>query len=69
MKKLAVALFIACLCAASLYAQKTTRTYMKRNGRVVQTHRRTKANRTKADNWSTKGNINPSTRKKGTRKL
>jgi len=34
----------------------------------VRSHRRTKPNHTKADNWSTIGNINPYTGRKGTKR-
>jgi hypothetical protein len=43
------------------------RTYTKKNGTVVQAHDRTKPNKTDSDNWSTKGNVNPETGKKGTK--
>ncbi len=39
----------------------------RRTGSYTQPHARTSPNRTKADNWSTKGNVNPSTGKKGSR--
>ena len=39
----------------------------RRTGSSVQPHVRTSPNRTKIDNWSTKGNVNPFTGKKGTR--
>ena len=39
----------------------------RRTGSYTQPHVRTSPNRTKADNWSTKGNVNPYTGKKGTR--
>jgi hypothetical protein len=42
--------------------------YTKKNGTRVAAHDRTKANRTSSDNWSTKGNVNPETGKKGTKK-
>ncbi len=37
----------------------------RRTGSYTQPHVRTSPNRTKADNWSTKGNVNPYTGKKG----
>ena len=40
--------------------------YTKKNGTYVQPHQRTNPNKTKLDNWSTKGNVNPHTGKKGT---
>lgn len=39
--------------------------YTKKNGTYVMPHYRTNPNHTKFDNWSTKGNINPYTGKKG----
>ena len=43
------------------------RGYTKKNGAYVQPHMRTAPNGTKKDNYSTKGNINPYTGKKGTK--
>jgi len=40
----------------------------RRTGSYVQPHARTSPNRTKIDNWSTKGNVNPYTGKKGYKK-
>lgn len=45
----------------------SVRTYVTRRGTLVGSHRQTNPNRTKWDNWSTKGNVNPYTGKKGTR--
>jgi hypothetical protein len=39
--------------------------YKPSTGRYIMPHYRTSPNRTKWDNWSTKGNINPFTGKKG----
>jgi hypothetical protein len=41
--------------------------YTKKNGTYVQPHRRTSSNSSTNDNWSTKGNFNPYTGKKGTK--
>lgn len=41
--------------------------YVKKNGKYVAPHDRTAPNGTKADNWSTKGNVNPETGKAGTK--
>lgn len=43
------------------------RGYTKKNGTYVGPHFRSKANKTKKDNWSHKGNINPYTGKVGTK--
>lgn len=41
--------------------------YRKSNGTYVQGYYRTSANHTVRDNYSTKGNVNPYTNKRGTR--
>ena len=41
------------------------RAYRKKNGTYVKSHYRTRPDLTKLNNWSTKGNINPMTDKKG----
>lgn len=43
------------------------RSYTKRDGTRVESHRRTTPNTTQRDNWSTKGNVNPDTGKEGTK--
>ncbi len=40
--------------------------YTKKNGTYVHSYRRTAPNRTKQDNWSHKGNVNPDTGRAGT---
>lgn len=41
--------------------------YIKKDGTYIKPHYRTKPNKTKRDNWSTKGNVNPYTGKAGTK--
>jgi hypothetical protein len=43
------------------------RGYEKKDGTYVAPHQQTNPNATKADNYSTKGNVNPYTGKKGTK--
>jgi hypothetical protein len=43
------------------------RGYTRKNGTHVAPHNRTAPNRTKRDNWSTRGNVNPETGKIGTK--
>ena len=43
------------------------RGYTRKDGTHVAPHRQTNPNATKRDNWSTKGNVNPHTGKKGTK--
>jgi hypothetical protein len=61
------------VCAAVLIAmpfsadaQVSVKGYYKSNGTYVQPHVRSSPNNTTADNWSTKGNVNPYTGKQGT---
>jgi hypothetical protein len=51
----------------SALAQTRVRGYTKRDGTRVESHRRTAPNKTERDNWSTKGNTNPDTGKRGTK--
>jgi len=45
----------------------SVRGYTKKDGTYVAPHRRTNPNSGKTDNWSTKGNVNPYTGKRGTK--
>lgn len=59
-------LFIAPLFSNEAEAARRVKGYTKKNGAYVQPHYRSSPNRSKFDNWSTKGNYNPYTGKKGT---
>jgi hypothetical protein len=48
-------------------SDKTVKGYTKKNGTVVQSYKRKAPNGTQDDNFSTKGNVNPYTGKKGTK--
>ena len=52
--------------AMSAFADVYVRGHWRSNGTYVQPHYRSDPNCTKLDNWSTKGNINPHTGKRGT---
>ncbi len=52
----------------SVFADVHVHGYYRKNGTYVQLHYRSDPNCTEKDNWSTKGNINPHTGKKGTKK-
>jgi hypothetical protein len=58
---------LAITLSVTTFAQKRVRGYTKKDGTVVQPHRRTSPNKTENDNWSSKGNTNPDTGKKGTK--
>lgn len=72
MKKILATILISIILTLSFYSfaeAKTVRVkgYFKPStGTFVQPHYKTSPNRNKLDNWSTKGNINPITGKKGT---
>ena len=66
--KTLIALVIASL-ACSMAAGKTTSTrgYVKKNGTYVAPHVKTTPDKTKNNNYSTRGNANPRTGKEGTK--
>ena len=65
MKRLIV-VFLALLFSATLALADTyVRGYYRKDGTYVEPHYRSDANSSKLDNWSTKGNVNPYTGKKG----
>lgn len=45
----------------------TVKGYVKKDGTVVQPHRRTDQNKTEKDNYTSRPNVNPYTNKKGYR--
>ena len=65
---LLVGLFLFSSVATSTYARVKVKGYTKRNGTYVAPHYRTNKNSLKYDNWSSKGNINPYTGRKGYKK-
>jgi hypothetical protein len=69
MKRVLIALAACLLLTVSAFAQGTTRVRgtVRKNGTYVAPHERTKPNKTKLDNWSTRGNMNPRTGRPGTR--
>lgn len=77
MKKLVLITMIAAslVTATAAFARRssssgrshTVRPHVRKDGALVEGHRRTNRNETQRDNWSTKGNTNPATGKEGTR--
>lgn len=51
--------------ALSAYADKSVKGYTKKDGTVVAPYHKTEPNGRKDDNYSSKGNVNPYTGKKG----
>ncbi len=54
------------LNVGSVYAASKVKGYTKKNGTYVAPHYKSTPNKSKFDNYSTKGNVNPYTGKKGT---
>jgi hypothetical protein len=56
------------LLAMPAWAKSATRvkSHTTKKGTYVPSHRRTNPDKSKNNNWSTKGNVNPDTGKKGT---
>lgn len=62
---LATTAFLAILFVISAEASEHVRGHVNKNGKYVAPHNRTSANKTQRDNWSSKGNTNPYTEKRG----
>lgn len=67
MKYLVLASLTALAFGGVADAAKRVKSYTKKSGTVVQSHQRTEPNKRKVDNWSAKGNYNPTTGKVGTK--
>lgn len=64
--KLIAAIII--LIGSSVFAKSVAvKPYIKSDGKFVSASHRTAKNKTKLDNYSTKGNVNPYTGKRGTK--
>jgi len=66
---LLVVISLGFLSIAEAYSVRVRGYYKPSTGRYIMPHYRTSPNRTKWDNWSTKGNYNPYTSKKGYKRL
>lgn len=62
---IAATIFLAVLFVIPAEASEHVRGHMKKDGKYVAPHNRTNANSTQRDNWSSKGNSNPYTGKRG----
>jgi hypothetical protein len=63
-----IALIATFASVAGATSSHSVRGYTKKNGTYVQPHRQTNPNHTRTDNWSHKGNTNPYTGKRGTKR-
>lgn len=67
MKYLLLAIGLLFLSAPAIAADTLVNGYYKSNGSYVKPHFRSKANNTTYDNYSTRGNTNPYTGRRGTK--
>lgn len=70
-KTMTTLMVLAVICLASLAANAAVyvRGYSRSNGTYVQPHYRSSPDGSRSNNWSTRGNVNPYTGKRGTRRL
>ncbi len=70
MKKIILFLLMFLFCfSTATFAATRVKGHFTKKGTYVKSHYRSSKNSTKHDNYSTKGNSNPYTGKKGTKKL
>lgn len=65
--KIVILIFMLGFVVSSADASQRMRTHIRKSGKVVMPHYRTSKDSYTFNNWSTKGNTNPMTGKKGTR--
>lgn len=63
-----IAFGISDLASGGEKSSHQVRSYTTRRGTTVETHRRTDPDRTTRNNWSARGNVNPHTGKRGTKR-
>jgi len=68
MKNLLALLVLLSIASGALAGTSRVRGSVTKSGTYRQPHYRTSPNKSKIDNWSTKGNSNPYTGKKGSKK-
>lgn len=68
MKYLILVGFLISSVAMAKSGSHSVKGHFTKKGTYVKSHRQTNSNHTKRDNYSTKGNTNPYTGKKGTKK-
>ena len=67
MKTLIALLVVTLTCAVAVGKPTSTKGYIKKNGTYVAPHYKTAPDKTKNNNYSTRGNANPMTGKEGTK--
>lgn len=67
---IAAAIFLAAMFSIPANAAtEQVHGHLKKNGKYVYSHSRSKANKTQRDNWSSQGNANPRTGKRGKKRI
>lgn len=67
MKRIIVAVLFVALAFPAFGRSTSVRGHVTKKGTYVQSHKRTTPDKSKANNYSSKGNTNPYTGKKGTK--
>ena len=67
MKRIIVAVVLVALAFPAFGRSTSVRGHVTKKGAYVQPHQRTTPDKSKANNYSSKGNVNPYTGKKGTK--
>lgn len=67
--RLCIVLFLVLITQLAYARQVKVSGYTKRSGKTYRSYRRTSPNRSRADNWNAKGNVNPTNGKPGTKAL
>jgi hypothetical protein len=64
-KSVLITILFSLFISSHSFGQIRVRSYTKSNGTLVESYYRTRSDNTKSNNYSTKGNINPYTEKRG----
>lgn len=67
MRKTTLAVIAVLASSFAFAGERSTSGYVKKNGTYVAPYKSTQQNKTKEDNWSTKGNENPYTGEEGSK--
>lgn len=65
--RFALMFLLLAFTAPAIAAKTRVRSHVTKSGKYVPAHNRTKADGRKSNNWSTKGNTNPYTGKRGSK--
>ena len=61
-------ILVVMLVVSNLYGSVYVKGHVNKSGKYVKSHHKSSSNKMKQDNWSSKGQVNPYTGEKGTKK-